>query len=488
MKDKKAEQAKLNKDMIGFVTGCAITVAFALATIVFVLSKRANITYSARFFEDGSEIPFYLLNEVILVILLLGVLIFWLYYALSRRRERLMEIQEQVYSVTVEEAEQRTAFIGAARNDYMSYISKDIKRYAGSIQSCGEMILEKNGDFDAVEITTKRLLSSTIALSFLVKNVTKVGQIEAGEYKPAKDLIDMKDTINAIYPEIAEILDEREVSFSLGQTDISHVSVLGDAQAIQLVLENVIVNALDFIKADGHITLGAKEIVSGADEASFCFVISDDGVGMSDTYLEHVFTLNDCKYGNLRSACREIGLNMAVARKLIYDMGGSIKAESVEGQGTHIFITIPMGLCEKAVDDQFLGGMRILVVEDNELNLEVTKYLLEEKGVIVSQASNGQEAIDVFASSDPGTYDVIIMDVMMPVMDGLTATKKIRALERLDAQTVSIIAMTANGRSQDVEDVLLSGMNAHLMKPVKPEELFGVLIQCRNLQYRNRES
>ncbi len=480
MNEKNAGKYVFEGEGIGFGAGILLTVAAIAAIVIEIIGRLV----------DNEQITHNLVFHIMVPsLLVLAVIFFWSYFLLDRKHKRLMQAKQARYIQSVETVRQHSVSVGDARDDYVSYISNDIKRYVAAARSGEEWIIHHKDDPESVTETATRLLHSTISMEFLIRNLTHVSALESQGFKPAKDLVDIQGAIEGVYPEIEQIIEGRKVRFSIGPIDLTHRTALGDTAAIRMILENVIVNALEFIKEDGNITLGVKELPSESGNAEYCFVISDNGVGMSATYLDHIFTLESCANGSLRKDCREIGLNMAVARKMIYELGGSLRAESVEEQGTHVYITIPLTMYQHLDEnEQFLDGLRILVVEDNSLNMEITQFLLEEKGAIVTPAENGKVAVDTFRTSMPDSFDVILMDVMMPVKDGITATREIRALERRDAFTVPIVAMTANGRDEDIENVLKAGMSAHLMKPVKPEELFGVLLQCKNLITANRQS
>ncbi len=480
MNENNAVKNAFENEGIGFVAGIFLTVATIAAIVIESVSRLGEneaVTHNVAF------------HIVVPSLLVLAVVFFWSYFLLNRKHKRQMLQRQARYFQSVETVRQHSASVGDARDEYVAYISKDIKRYVAVARSGEEWLIRHKDDPDSVLETATRMLHSTISMEFLIRNLTHVSVLESQGFKPAKDLVDIQAAIEGIYPEIEQIIEARKVRFSTGPIDLTHHTALGDIAAIRMILENVIVNALEFIKEDGSITLGVRELPSEAGNAEYCFVISDNGVGMSASYLEHVFTLDHCERSSLRKDCREIGMNMAVARRMICELGGTLRAESVEEQGTHVYITIPLTMYQQLDENEmFLDGLRILVVEDNALNMEITQFLLEEKGAIVTPAENGQVAVETFRTSLPDSFDVILMDVMMPVKDGITATREIRALERRDAFTVPIVAMTANGRDEDIENVLKAGMSAHLMKPVKPEELFGVLLQCKNLISANRES
>ena len=211
------------------------------------------------------------------------------------------------------------------------------------------------------------------------------------------------------------------------------------------------------------------------------YVISDTGIGMSDEFQKHIFEEFTQENSGARTQYKGTGLGMTIVKKYVDMMQGTISMESQKGEGTTFTITLPMELTDAPAQPEQkpvamdLSGLRILLVEDNNLNAEIAQVYLEKEGIRVTRASNGQEAVEVFSQAQPDTFDGILMDIMMPVMDGLTATRAIRSLGRSDAKTVPILAMTANAFEEDAQRCLEAGMNAHLSKPLDPQRLFAAL-------------
>lgn len=220
------------------------------------------------------------------------------------------------------------------------------------------------------------------------------------------------------------------------------------------------------------------------------FVIEDDGIGMSEEFQKHLFEPFTQESNDARTSYKGTGLGMAITKNLVEQMGGSISVKSKLGEGSTFTVVLPIEIDEepekeKETDQEqtpaVVSGMRVLLVEDNEINREIAQYLLQDAGVIVVEAENGKEAVDAFAASEPGDFDCILMDVMMPVMDGLEATRVIRGLDRADAATVPIIALSANAFAEDAQKAKEAGMNEHLAKPLDTKKLFETIAAYRRV-------
>ena len=232
----------------------------------------------------------------------------------------------------------------------------------------------------------------------------------------------------------------------------------------------------------GSINVVCRELASDENTVELEMVCADTGIGMSEEFQKHVFEAFVQEDTSARTTYSGIGLGLAITKKLVNCMNGEISFESKQGIGTVFTVKLPVQidrayyqLAEKKDPLQVMKGLQILLVEDNELNMEITEYIMTEQGAVVTEAWNGKEAVDIYESCESGTFDVILMDIMMPVMDGLEASKKIRELPEGKGKDIPIIAMTANAFVEDKEKTKEAGMNAHLTKPVNREEIIRVL-------------
>ena len=254
---------------------------------------------------------------------------------------------------------------------------------------------------------------------------------------------------------------------------------------------NITVNAVKYNKQNGNVTVWCKEISCDGETAVFDFVCTDTGIGMSEEFQKRAFEpFSQEGQDKARTHYDGSGLGLSIAKALVEQMGGCIKFTSKEGVGTTFNVTIPFKLdpspanetSNEADENIDLSGVRVLLVEDNDLNMEISKFFIEQSGAHVTPAKNGLEGVNFFKSSENGYFDIVLMDVMMPVMDGYKATEKIRALERSDAKTVPIIAMSANAFQDDILKSKSAGMNEHLAKPISTKKLLSSI--CRYVKHK----
>lgn len=251
---------------------------------------------------------------------------------------------------------------------------------------------------------------------------------------------------------------------------------------ISQVLINLLGNAVKFTPARGRITLTVREEKMVNENIYVCFAVRDTGVGIAKEDQERVFRSFEQASGNNPAKHQGTGLGLSISSRLIQMMGSNIQLESEPGEGSTFSFCIPLRMGENAEsteqrDEVSFEGCRVLVVEDNELNSEIAQSLLEERGFLVDCVYDGSQAVERIRETQPGTYDVILMDIMMPVMDGLDATRAIRAMEREDCRTVPIVAMSANAFDDDLKKSVECGMNGHLSKPVEVDKLYQTLDQ-----------
>ena len=253
---------------------------------------------------------------------------------------------------------------------------------------------------------------------------------------------------------------------------IKHRYLIGSAEGISRILLNLNSNAIKYNKKDGTVFCRCKELRCDGEMAWFEFITEDTGIGMDEEFLKHAFEPYARENHTSLNSINGVGLGLTIVKKTVALMGGTLQVESKLNVGTKYRIVIPFRLDPnpkidtKTIERLTLKGTRALLVEDNDLNMEIAKFLLEQEDMQVDTARNGQEAVEMFKVSKEGEYDIILMDIMMPVMDGLEATRRIRSMERADAMVVPIIAMSANAFQEDIEKSLEAGLNAHLTKPL----------------------
>jgi CheY-like chemotaxis protein len=276
----------------------------------------------------------------------------------------------------------------------------------------------------------------------------------------------------------------REINFYKEFT-IVHPNVLGDELHTRQILINILGNAVKFTPDGGTIHFRAKEITSDDGKALYRFEIEDNGIGMSEEFQKHIFEAFSQEDNGSRTNYMGTGLGMAITKQFVDLMQGTINIKSKLSEGSRFTVDLTLDIdpskieTEEEVETDNVAGMKVLLVEDNMLNMEIAVEILEDEKVVVNTAENGQIAYDKFTASTPGTYDAVIMDIMMPVMNGLEATRAIRASSHPEAKTIPIIAMTANAYAEDVHAALESGMNAHIAKPINIPILLSTLNRYR---------
>ena len=315
----------------------------------------------------------------------------------------------------------------------------------------------------------------------LVNSVLDMSKLESDEVvleeKPF-DLTELLDEINAVLkPQAASKNIEYEIMRQDGLA-VSHL--IGSPRYLSQILLNLASNAIKYGRPGGYLRLNTKLISSTGQEAVYEFTCEDNGIGMSGEFQKHLFEPFSQEAQNARTKYEGVGLGLSIVKKLVDALGGTITCRSEKDVGTTFRVRltfridkdykVPDHPSEKS-DHSVLEGKNVLLAEDNELNMEIAEFLLTDRGAKVTKAWNGEEAVDIFAASETGFFDIIFMDIMMPVKDGLTATREIRSLDREDAKTVPITAMSANAFSDDIQRSLDAGMNAHISKPIDEAKL-----------------
>lgn len=372
-------------------------------------------------------------------------------------------------------------YANKAKSDFLAHMSHDIRTPINGIVGMTNIAKLNLDDKDKVEKCLDKIIISSNHLVSLINDVLDMSRIETGKYK----IKNSKMNIINVYQQCVAIVGTQAQEHSLilenEVGEIQHPNVIGDELHLKQILINILGNAVKFTHDEGKIIFSLKEISSSDSKVKFLFTISDNGIGMSEEYQKHVFETFTQEEDGSRTTYQGTGLGMAIAKNFIDLMGGSIEVNSKINKGTTFKVELEFDIDKEDIEEESdsqnnkLDGMKVLLAEDNELNKEIIESILEEENINVVSAMDGKEAIDMFKKSEIGEYDVILMDIMMPEMDGLTATKNIRELPREDAKTVAIIAMTANAYEEDVNKSLEAGMNEHLTKPIDYNKLFAIL-------------
>ena len=410
---------------------------------------------------------------VIIFVLLLLV------YSLSVSRKKQME--------ALKEAQNANA-ANIAKTTFLNHMSHDIRTPMNAIVGFTDIAMKRKPDKE-VENCLKKIRQSSEYLMMLMNDVLDISRIESGklEYKPVP--VDLRDLLNTVMSITRGYIENRDLHLYVSREELKTPYVMADELRIREVLLNIISNAVKFTKDGGTISFVAENC-PGNDEHHVIvrYRISDTGIGMSEEFLDRIFDEFSQENDGARTSYKGTGLGMAIAKKYVDLMGGKIEVSSRQGVGSTFTVEIPLRIAEhveteekeKLKKDMDLHGLHVLLAEDNDLNAEIAVSLLEEQGMIVTRAADGKSALAQFCNTDPGTFDLILMDIMMPEMNGYETTKAIRNLsDRPDGKKIPIIAMTANAFAEDVQAALDAGMDDHVAKPVDIEILTSVITKHR---------
>lgn len=411
-------------------------------------------------------------------VLLLICLYTYYVYQKSKAEE---QKQKQLLMNAAEEADAANK----AKSAFLLSMSHDIRTPMNAIIGFTNIALHQNMVSDIHDSLEKVQQSSNHLLS-LLNDVLDFSRIESEKVTISPEPVDITQLTDNVQAIMNGLLYNRDLKFEVHRESLKNPYVLADVVRIREVLVNLLGNAVKFTKDGGEITLDISSY-PGADEKHIItrYVVRDNGIGMSEEFQKKLFDpFSQEDYANARTLYKGTGLGMAITKKYVDMMGGSIAVESKKGVGSTFTVEIPMELTEQAIPSEQkqhlhrdLTGIHVLMAEDNDLNAELATIMLEDAGMTVTRASDGKEVVDLFKNHPRGTYDLILMDIMMPNMDGHQAAKAIRALgiERSDAVTIPIIALSANAFIDDIQESLDSGMNDHISKPINMEELIDTI-------------
>ena len=399
----------------------------------------------------------------------------------SKRREEDLNFAAEAAK---REAEMKTRFLAT--------MSHDIRTPLNGIIGMVNMGNQYADDPQMQQKIREKAMESLKYLVSLVNDVLDMNKLQSGDLKDYQLLFDLTTVLR----ELNQIYDERaakkgiqyEIDWKNGT--YSHIALVGNPVYLGRILSNILDNAIKFSQVGSVITVWVKEEALDDGRAFFTFYCKDQGVGMSEDFIAHAFDMFSQESQTSRSRYEGTGLGLAITKQLVDRMDGRIELKSKIGVGTTVVVKIPfkIGVQDKisnspennsvSLEDYSVEGMRALVVEDNELNMEIARCILEDSGMEVTCAADGQEAVEIFGKSALDYFGVIYMDVMMPRMNGLDAARIIREMKRRDAMRVPIIAMSANAFAEDIINSRLAGMNAHLAKPLDAEKMIVALKQC----------
>lgn len=339
-----------------------------------------------------------------------------------------------------------------------------------------------------IENHRKMMISANHLLS-LINDVLQLSKLEDGTVELSHEVIDLEEMTKEIITMIIDKANEAGIQwgFENGSSVIPYQFIYGSPVHLKQIFLNIYGNCIKYNRPGGKITTTVETTGEHDGMCTYCWTITDTGIGMSKDYLQHIFEPFSQEKNDARSIYQGTGVGMSIVKGLVERMNGTITVTSQEGVGTTFVIEIPFetapqfeSTTPEAGQKAAISGLKLLMAEDNDLNAEIAQMLLTDEGASVTVVGDGEQAVEMFRSNPPGTFDAVLMDIMMPVMDGLTATRTIRSLDREDAASIPIIAMTANAFQEDAQKCLEAGMNAHLAKPLDMNRITSTLAQfCR---------
>lgn len=395
----------------------------------------------------------------------------------SEQKRKEMTYQEDL-RVTAEEAERANA----VKTDFLKRMSHDIRTPINGIRGLVNVGKKHIHDVDKIEECLDEIMRSSDMLVDLVNNVLNMSKLESGGIQLTEEAFDLQEMLNDVERFVNVQAERKQISLQINSTEVEHYHLIGSPLHIRQIFQNIIENAVKFNMDSGSVNVVCRELARDENTVELEMVCADTGIGMSEEFQKHVFEAFVQEDTSARTTYSGIGLGLAITKKLVNCMDGEISFESERGIGTVFTVKLPVQidrtyyqLSEKKDPSQVMKGLRILLVEDNELNMEITKYMMTEQGAVVTEAWNGKEAADIYESCESGTFDVILMDIMMPVMNGLEAARCIRASEKADAQSIPIIAISANAFGDDIAQSMAAGMNMHLAKPLEFQKVIEAI-------------
>ena len=433
--------------------------------------------------EVFRNLPLSVTAVVFLYLLIFGIFCFWGYRADLAHRKQEKEKDEK-YKAELLRAAKKAEAANEAKTEFLQRMSHDIRTPINGI--CG-MINVADHYADNMEKQTEcraKIKKTSHLLLELINEVLDMSKLESDEVV----LEDIPFNLNSIFEEILGVIEhmaaEQNIRIIWEEKEVTHWNLIGSPVHVKRILMNILSNAVKYNKENGYVYISCREIPSKQTAMpTLEFVCRDTGIGMTEAFQKRIFEPFAQEHAGSRTKFAGTGLGMPITKKLVEKMSGTISFESKEGTGTTFVIRIPFQIDADMKDrneteektETSIQGLHVLLTEDNELNMEIAEFVLQNEGAVVTKAWNGQKAVDIFRKSRPGEFDAILMDIMMPVMNGYEAAKMIRSLDREDAKVIPIIAMTANAFTEDKMRAKEAGMDEHIAKPVDGKLLVKVI-------------
>ena len=434
--------------------------------------------------EVFHNLPLSVISVMFLYFLMFSIFGFWTYRTNLTHR-KLEQEKDEKYKAELLIAAKKAEAANRAKTEFLQRMSHDLRTPINGICGMVNMADHYADDIEKQKEYRTKVKEASNLLLELVNDVLDMSKLESGEIVLEEVPFNLSSISEEVLVVIEQMAAEQNIRIMWEKKEIIHRNFIGSPGYVKRVMMNILSNAVKYNRENGHVYISCMEIPSEKPEMTMMeFVCRDTGVGMADEFQKHIFEPFAQEHAGSRTKFAGTGLGMPITKKLVEKMGGTITFESKKGIGTTFVIRIPFKIdmdSDKGKeqtdvsDEKSIKGLHILLTEDNELNMEIAEFMLQNEGVDVEKAWNGQEAVELFKKSEPGEFDVILMDIMMPVMNGYEAAKMIRSLEREDAKKVPIIAMTANAFTEDRIRAKEAEMDEHVAKPVDVELLIKVI-------------
>ena len=438
--------------------------------------------------EVFHNLPLSVISVIFLYFLMFSLFWFWTYRT-NRAHQKQEQEKDEKYKAELLIAAKKAEAANEAKTEFLQRMSHDIRTPINGICGLVDMAEHYADDMEKQKEYRTKVKEASNLLLELVNDVLDMSKLESGEIVLEETPFNLSIISREVFVVIEQMAAEQNIRIKWEKKEIIHRDFIGSPGYVKRVMMNILSNAVKYNRENGHIYISCMEIPSEQPGMTTMeFVCRDTGIGMTEEFQKCVFEPFAQEHTGSRTKFAGTGLGMAIAKNLVEKMGGTISLESKEGAGTSFVIRVPFRIDTDSgrkvktgeKTEASIRGLHILLAEDNELNMEIAEFMLQNEGTEVTKAWNGQEVVDLFRKSEPGEFDVILMDIMMPVMNGYEATKMIRSMDREDAKVIPIIAMTANAFTEDRLKAKEAGMNEHIAKPVDVELLVKVIHKLAN--------
>lgn len=438
--------------------------------------------------EVFHNFPLNVMSVIFLYFLMFGLFWFWTYKT-NLTHQKLEQEKDEKYKAELLIAAKKAEAANEAKTEFLQRMSHDIRTPINGI--CGVLNVADHYADDMKKQTECRakVKEASHLLLELVNDVLDMSKLESDEVILEEIPFNLSSIFREVFVVIEQIAEEQNIRIAWEKKEIIHRNLIGSPGYVKRVMMNILSNAVKYNRENGHIYISCVEIPSEQPGMTTMeFVCRDTGIGMTEEFQKCVFEPFAQEHTGSRTKFAGTGLGMSISKKLVEKMGGTITFESEEGAGTTFVIRVPFKIDldvdkskeQKDLSEKTIKGLHILLAEDNELNMEIAEFMFQNEGAEVTKAWNGLEAVEIFEKSRPGEFDVILMDIMMPVMNGYNATKRIRSMDREDAKEIPIIAMTANAFTEDRIRAKEARMDEHISKPVDGNLLVKVIHELLN--------